>query len=94
MSFLQWLDKLADQIARASVLRRIQRAESGNFGDHRYLEDGISEMRINYGPGYRLYYAQDEATVYLLLIGGDKRTQSRDIERAKAIWKMCREGQK
>ena len=92
--FLYWIDGLADPIARANAIRRIQRAESGNFGDHHYLEDGISEMRIDHGPGYRLYYAQDGATVYLLLAGGDKRAQSRDIGRAKAIWKAYREGQK
>jgi putative addiction module killer protein len=64
------------------VLARIRSAELGNFGDHKPLGGGLFEMRIHYGPGYRLYYARREDVVYLLLMGGSKATQARDIKRA------------
>ena len=78
-----WLIKLRDRLAKVHVLRRIQRAAMGNFGDHRGLGDGLYELRINYGPGYRVYYTQDGNTIVLLLCAGDKRTQTADIQRAR-----------
>lgn len=81
-----WVDGLKDQVGRKAVVRRVLRIELGNFGDHKFVRDGVSELRINAGPGYRLYYAHDGDRVVLLLCGGDKGTQQRDIERAVACW--------
>ena len=84
--FKAWLKTLRDYIARTHIANRIDRAKKGLFGDCQPVGGGISEMRIHYGPGYRLYFAQKGATIYLLLLGGEKSTQSRDIIRAKALW--------
>ncbi|WP_454874498.1 type II toxin-antitoxin system RelE/ParE family toxin [Paraburkholderia xenovorans] len=89
--FDAWLARLSDQRARAKILVRIRRAERGNFGDMKLLEDGVSEMRIDYGPGYRVYFAREERVVYLLLCGGDKSTQPADIKHAKTMWAAIRE---
>ena len=85
--FDTWLVGLRDHIAKARVLVRIRAAEQGNFGDCKPVGDGISEMRIKVGPGYRVYFAQRDKVFYLLLCGGDKSTQKRDIKRAKAMLK-------
>jgi putative addiction module killer protein len=87
--FADWLSKLRDDVAKAKVITRIKQAAAGNFGDVKHF-DGISEMRINYGPGYRIYYAKEEKTVYLLLIGGDKKSQDRDINKALKLWKSLK----
>lgn len=84
--FLAWIDGLKDQKGRARILSRLVAAESGNFGDCGPVGEGISEMRIHYGPGYRVYYAQEGLQVYLLIAGGDKNTQKQDIKQAKALW--------
>ncbi len=89
--FDTWLARLSDQRARAKILVRIRRAERGHFGDMKLLEDGVSEMRIGYGPGYRVYFAREERVVYLLLCGGDKSTQPADIKHAKTMWAAIRE---
>lgn len=68
-------------------MRRIERAEQGNFGDHKPVEGPIWEMRIDYGPGYRLYYARQGETIYLLLCGDDKSSQQADIRLALEIWR-------
>ena len=88
--FRTWLSRLRDHQARQRILGRIRRAAKGNFGDHHAVGDGVSEMRIDYGPGYRVYYAQEGATVYLLLLGGDKRTQDADIDKARDLWLTMR----
>lgn len=67
------------------IAKRIRNAEAGNFGDCEPAGEGISEMRINYGPGYRAYFTRRGDVVYLLLLGGDKSTQKRDIKRAKTL---------
>ena len=90
-TFADWLDQLRDVVGRAKVLIRIKRAQAGNFGDCESLGDGIFEMRVTFGPGYRVYYAQEGTLVYLLLCGGDKSTQSADIRYAKAMWKSIKE---
>ena len=83
-----WLAKLRDIQGKAIILTRIIRASEGNFGNHRPIGDGISELKINLGPGYRIYYAiTDNNDVVLLLVGGDKSTQSSDIKKAKQYWK-------
>lgn len=78
----EWLARLRDNRARARILVRLNRLSVGNFGDCKVLREGISEMRIDYGPGYRVYYSHLDRTCILLLCGGDKRTQSADIVRA------------
>lgn len=85
--FIDWLRRLKDRRAVARIAMRIDRFESGNPGQVRDVGDGVSEMKIDYGPGYRVYYARRETTIYLLLCGGDKRTQDRDIAEAKRIAK-------
>lgn len=80
--FDAWLSALKDKIGRARIIQRIRSAEAGNFGDCEPVGEGVSEMRIHVGPGYRLYYMQYGTVVYLLLLGGDKSGQKRDIKRA------------
>lgn len=89
--FDEWLADLRDIRVRARIVNRIKNAESGNFGDCESVGDGISEMRIHLGAGYRVYFIQCESVVYLLLCGGEKSTQKRDIARAKAIRKQLDE---
>ncbi len=85
-NFRLWLNALRDQRGRARILSRIRMAELGNFGDFASVGGGVMEMRVHDGPGYRLYYVREGETVYLLLAGGDKSTQSRDIKSAIALW--------
>ena len=85
--FDAWMEGLKDDVAKARILARIRSAEAGNFGDSEAVGGGISEMRIHVGPGYRLYYCRREAVVYLLLCGGNKSTQKKDIKLAKSILK-------
>ena len=80
--FLDWLRKLRDVTARIAVDRRVNRIELGNFGDHKFCRDGVWELRIDFGAGYRVYYAVADEEIVLLLCGGDKRTQDADIDRA------------
>ncbi|WP_313904148.1 type II toxin-antitoxin system RelE/ParE family toxin [Rhizobium laguerreae] len=79
--FQKWLRKLKDRNARDRIVTRIVRAEAGNLGDHKFF-DGIGELRLDYGPGYRLYFAMQGSVVVILLCGGDKGSQERDIKRA------------
>jgi len=83
--FQKWLDSLHSEPARARILARLKNATFGNFGDCEAVGNGVSEMRIHFGPGYRVYYTRRDEVVYLVLIGGDKSTQKRDIQRAKQI---------
>ena len=83
----EWLDGLRDATARARIVARLDRLAAGLLGDQKALGGGISELRIDQGPGYRVYFAQRGDTFILLLCGGDKRTQAKDIERAHAYWK-------
>ena len=80
--YARWLDGLRDIQARARVLVRIERLAAGNAGDVRPVGEGVSEMRIDYGPGYRVYYTKRGREVVVLLAGGDKRTQATDIKTA------------
>jgi putative addiction module killer protein len=84
--YLEWHRKLRDMTARIAVARRVNRVELGNFGDHEFCRDGVWELRIDVGPGFRVYYALAGKTVVLLLCGGDKRKQSADIDRACEYW--------
>lgn len=80
--FTEWLKHIADALTRNRIVRRIRQAAWGNFGDHASVGEGVWEMRLHFGPGYRVYYFQSGNTVYYLLVGGDKSSQSKDIERA------------
>lgn len=80
--FTAWFKALRDHTAKARIVRRVLQAESGNFGDVKALQGGIYEMRINWGPGYRVYYTRSGNVVYWLLLGGDKSTQQEDIKLA------------
>jgi len=86
----EWLSSLTDRRARARIVARLDRMSTGNFGDCKPLNAGVWELRIDHGPGYRVYYSKTGNTVVLLLIGGDKRRQQADIETALAYladWK-------
>lgn len=80
--FQSWLDELEDVKARVAVVRRIDRIAAGNFGDHKFLRDGVFELRLDVGPGYRVYFGRHGTALVLLLCGGAKRTQRSDIDRA------------
>lgn len=77
--FQSWLDDLGDTRARVAIQRRIDRLAAGNFGDHKFCRDGIWELRVDVGAGYRVYYAKAGRTLVLIVCGGDKRTQTVDI---------------
>jgi putative addiction module killer protein len=80
--FASWLRAVRDPIAKAKITSRIERMRKGNFGDWKQVEPGVSELRIDQGPGYRVYFTQRGNTVILILCGGDKTTQDADIARA------------
>jgi len=84
--FMEWRSKVRDTAAKIAIDRRVIRMELGNFGDHKFCRDGVWELRIDVGPGYRVYYAMAGAEVVLLLSGGDKQTQDADIDRACEYW--------
>ncbi len=90
--FTEWLSTLRDRDAHARISARLNRVKLGNFGIIKALGDGVIELKIDYGPGYRVYYAMNGKTVVLLLIGGDKATQTRDVKIAKAYWKRQQGG--
>jgi putative addiction module killer protein len=83
--YSEWFDALRDRQARARINARIRRLSLGNFGDVKPVGQGVSELRIDYGPGYRVYFMQRGPEVVILLAGGDKRTQDRDIQNAQAL---------
>ncbi|MBF0562163.1 MAG: type II toxin-antitoxin system RelE/ParE family toxin [Alphaproteobacteria bacterium] len=82
-----WLRSLADVKGKARILARIKSAEHGNFGDCEPVGEGVSEMRVHVGPGYRVYFARQGKVVYVLLCGGDKSSQKHDIKKAKVLAK-------
>jgi len=84
--YAQWLRGLRDARAKAKIIMQVDKMELGLFGDVEPIGEGLSELRIHYGPGYRVYYGKDGQRVYLLLCGGDKSTQAKDIKQAKAYW--------
>ena len=85
--FAKWVDGLKDIRARARILVRIERLAAGNPGDVRPVGEGVSELRVDYGPGYRVYYTQRGRSVVILLAGGEKRTQAKDIKTALRLAK-------
>ena len=86
-AFETWLNTVRDLRAKVSILSRIERVEDGNFGDHRSVGGGVSEIRINVGQGYRVYYTIRQSTVVILLCGGEKARQRQDIRQAQQIAK-------
>ena len=84
-AFERWLKRLRDLRAKVSILSRLERIEDGNFGDHKSVGGGVSELRVNVGQGYRVYYTVRRTTVVVLLCGGTKSSQRRDIERARHV---------
>ena len=88
--FEDWLQALKDVKTRAIIRTRLNRVRVGNFGDSKSLGEGIHELRIHYGPGYRLYIGEWDDTIVILFCGGSKRTQDRDIRRAKEYWRELR----
>jgi putative addiction module killer protein len=85
--FKDWLESLRDVQGRAKVRVRLDRARLGNLGDNRSVGEGVHELRIDYGPGYRVYFGLEGSRLVLLLLGGDKSSQSKDIARAREFWK-------
>ena len=90
---MQWFQKLRDSRARFRIYKRIERLAEGNPGDTKPVGEGISEMRIDYGPGYRVYYKDTGREIIILLCGGDKRTQEADIAEARKIIRRYEEEQ-
>jgi putative addiction module killer protein len=86
-SFKEWLDGLKDLAGRARIQARIQRLAGGNPGQHRVLTGGVCEMKIDVGPGYRVYYTQRGGVLVILLVGGDKQSQDKDIRQALTLAK-------
>ena len=84
--FDEWSDSLRDRKARVRIKARLDRVELGNFGDCKPEGEGVLALRVNYGPGYRVYFGQDGSEAVILLCGGDKSTQDRDIYQAKKYW--------
>jgi putative addiction module killer protein len=85
--FTQWLRRLRDGAARNRIRQRIARVRLGNFGDARSVGGGVQELRIHFGPGYRVYFGREGNAVVILLCGGDKDSQDRDIEQAQEYWR-------
>ena len=85
--FTEWLRGLRDGTTRNRIRQRIARLRLGNFGDTRSVGDGVLELRIHFGPGFRVYFGREGASVVILLCGGDKSSQERDIDRAMAYWR-------
>ena len=83
--FDKWMNSLRDLKGKMAIARRIERMSYGNFGDLKSVGDGVSELRIRVGPGYRVYFSKFEERLVVLLVGGDKSTQSKDINKAKAL---------
>ena len=85
--YVEWFESLSDIKTQVRIDRRIARLEDGNWGDYRLLGGGLVEARIDYGPGWRIYFGVAEPALVVLLLGGTKRTQDRDIEKARALWR-------
>lgn len=86
----EWLDSLRDRRAKAKIRARLDRVEDGNLGDCKSVGERVFELRIDYGPGYRIYFGQEGSTIILLLCGGDKSTQAQDIQKAQEYWEDYR----
>lgn len=85
--FQAWINSLRDKQGRRRIIRRLFRVQQGNYGDVKPIGEGLSELRLFFGPGYRVYFGEDAGNIIVILCGGDKDSQGRDIENAKAYWK-------
>ena len=83
--FVKWI-KTVSTPTRARVFAKLDRVETGNLGDCKFIGEGVSEFRLHFGPGYRIYYGEIDNTIILLLCGGDKSTQTKDVKKAKKYW--------
>ena len=84
--YRQWLDSLTKAV-RARIQARVLRFELGNLGNHKHVDEGVWEARMMFGPGYRIYFGKDGDSIVVLLVGGDKRSQAKDIARARGFWR-------
>ncbi|RKU05466.1 addiction module killer protein [Candidatus Poribacteria bacterium] len=84
--FFEWFHELQDQRTQTRIQKRLQHLKNGNFGDCQSVGDGVYELRLHFGPGYCIYFGRIDNTIVLLLCGGDKSSQTRDIQRAKTYW--------
>lgn len=89
--FLEWLNHFKDPITRARIRHRLDRIELGNYGDSKSLGEGVCELRLDFGAGYRVYFAEQDEVIVILLAGGDKSTQVKDIKTAKLYWQELQE---
>lgn len=89
--FLKWLYSIEDRVTKAKIRIRIDRVAAGDLGDYRSVGDGVNELRLNYGPGYRIYFGFDGQKIIVILCGGDKGSQNKDIRLAKEYWKNYKE---
>ncbi len=89
--FAEWLSSLKDKMAQAQIKNRLNRLMFGNYGDCKSVGEGIYELRIHMSPGFRIYFVEQATTIVLLLIGGNKQTQTKDIQKAKDYWNEFRE---
>ncbi len=85
--FTDWINNFRDRLTRRRILQRIFRLQSGNYGDYKSLKDGVFELRLTFGAGYRVYFGEDGDKIVVLLCGGDKSTQQQDIKTAKVYWR-------
>lgn len=92
--FTEWYDSIRDEEIENRIGRRLDRLRSGNFGDYRSVGAGVFELRFSFGAGYRIYFGEVDDTIILLLCGGDKSSQTRDIERAKRYWLEYKEARR
>lgn len=88
--YVDWIDNLRDKMARKRIQSRLRRLETGLYGDCEPVGGGVFELRLFFGPGYRVYFGEDGDNIVVLLCGGDKSTQKQDIEAAKVYWKECK----
>lgn len=84
--FIEWLEAFKDSSVRFRIKERLDRVALGNMGDHKYLGNGVSELRLDFGSGYRIYFGEENERIVLLLCAGDKSTQKKDIKRAMTYW--------
>ena len=89
--FLKWLYSIEDRVTKAKIRIRIDRVAAGDLGDYRSVGDGVNELRLNYGPGHRIYFGFDGQKIIVILCGGDKGSQNKDIRLAKEYWKNYKE---
>ena len=89
--FMQWFNKVSIPM-QDRIITRLDRVKVGNFGDSKYLKGGVYELRLHFGSGYRIYFGKEKDKIVILLCGGDKKSQEKDIKKAKEYWQDCKKG--